>query len=50
MHILLIPIGFLLWYVAYEAKPIINDEEASKWEEKDFAKRTRLLNILKESF
>ena len=26
MHILLFPVGFILWYLAYEAKPIINDE------------------------
>ena len=50
MHILLFPIGFLLWYVAYEAKPINNDEATSIWEEENFAKRTKLLNILKESF
>ena len=26
MHILLFPVGFILWYLAYEAKPIINDD------------------------
>ena len=26
MHILIFPAGFILWYLAYEAKPIINDE------------------------
>ena len=50
MHILIIPVGFLLWYLAYEAKPISNDEATSIWEEKNFVKRTRLLNILKDSF
>ena len=50
MHILIIPIGFVLWYLAYEAKPINNDEATFIWEEENFVKRTRLLNILKESF
>ena len=26
MQILIIPIGFILWYFAYESKPIRNDE------------------------
>tara|TARA_Y100000994_G_C15554723_1_gene385663 strand:- start:306 stop:461 length:156 start_codon:yes stop_codon:yes gene_type:complete len=50
MHILIIPIGFVLWYLAYETKPINNDEATYIWEEENFVKRTRLLNILKESF
>ena len=33
MHILLFPVGFILWYLAYEAKPIINDEITLNWEE-----------------
>ena len=50
MSILIIPIGFLLWYLAYEAKPINNDEATNVWEEENFVKRTRLQNILKDSF
>ena len=50
MHIFIIPIGFLLWYLAYEAKPINNDEATNTWEEDNFIKRTKLLNILKDSF
>ena len=50
MHILLIPIGFVLWYLAYDAKPITNDEITFIWEEEKFVKRSRLLNILKKSF
>ena len=50
MHILIIPIGFVLWYLAYEAKPINNDEATFTWEEDNFVKRAKLLNILKESF
>ena len=50
MHFLIIPIGFLLWYFAYETKPINNDEATNIWEEENFVKRTRLQNILKDSF
>ena len=50
MHILLLPVGFILWYLAYEAKPIINDEVTLNWEEKNKIKRNKLLNIINESF
>ena len=49
MHILLLPVGFILWYLVYEAKPIINDEVTLNWEEKNTIKRTKLLNIINES-
>ena len=50
MHILLFPVGIILWYLAYEAKPIINDEVTLHSEEKDTIKRNKLLNIINESF
>ena len=50
MHILILPAGFILWYLAYEAKPIINDEEILHWEEKNINKRNKLLNIINDSF
>ena len=50
MHILILPAGFILWYLAYEAKPIINDEVALDWEEKNKTKRNKLLNIINDSF
>ncbi len=50
MQILIIPLGFIFWYFAYEAKPINNDEATSLWEEENCVKRTKLLSILKESF
>ena len=50
MQILIIPIGFLLWYLAYDSKPINNDEATCLWEKENFVKRTRLLNILNKSF
>ena len=49
MHILILPAGFILWYLAYEAKPIINDE-INHWEEKNANKRIKLLNIINGSF
>ena len=50
MHILILPAGFILWYLAYEAKPIVNEEVALLWEEKNTNKRNKLLNIINESF
>ena len=50
MYILIIPVGFILWYLAYEAKPIINDDVTLNWEKKNTNKRIKLLNIIKESF
>ena len=50
MHILLFPVGIILWYLAYEAKPIINDDVNLNWEEINTNKRNKLLNIINESF
>tara|TARA_B100000886_G_scaffold218118_1_gene151357 strand:+ start:380 stop:532 length:153 start_codon:yes stop_codon:yes gene_type:complete len=50
MYILILPAGFILWYLAYETKPIINDEVTLFWEEKNINKRNKLLNIINESF
>ena len=48
MQILIIPLSFILWYFAYEAKPIINHDARYIWEEENYVKRTKLLSILKE--
>ena len=50
MQILIIPIGFILWFLAYESKPINNGEGTCMWEEENFVKRRRLLNIMNDSF
>ena len=50
MHILIFPAGFILWYLAYEAKPIINDEITTQREEKNKNRRNKLLNIINEHF
>jgi len=48
MHILLFPVGFILWYLAYEAKPIINDEVTHNKEEEIKKKRNKIFNIINE--
>ena len=50
MYILVLPVGFLLWYLAYEAKPTTNDEVTIHLKEKNTNKRNKLLNIIRENF
>ena len=50
MHILIFPAGFILWYLAYKAKPIVNDEVILNLEEENTSKRNKLFNIINESF
>ena len=50
MHFLILPIGFILWYLAYEAKPFINDDVTLHWINENSDKRNKLLSILEESF
>ena len=50
MHILFLPCGFILWYLAYKTKPIIRDDVTLHWEEKNTNKRNKLLNIINKSF
>jgi len=49
MHILVLPFGFILWYLAYKTKPIIRDDVTLHWEEKNTNKRNKLLNIINNS-
>ncbi len=49
MHIFIFAGGFLLWYIAYASKPIINDDTNDLWKEENIIKRNRLLNILNKS-
>ena len=49
MHVLILPIGFILWYVAYDAKPLENDEVTYRWQEENLLKRNRLYNIMNKS-
>ena len=50
MHFLIFTIGLILWYLAYDTKPQINDEVTNLWEQENINKRGKLLNILKESY
>ena len=46
MYILIFPASFILWYLAYETKPINNDDVTLHLEEKNANKRNKLLNII----
>ena len=50
MQFLVIPAGLILWYLAYENKPSINDELRNEWEQENILKRNRLISILRESY
>ena len=50
MYVLVLPAGFFLWFLAYKAKPIINDEVTLHWEEENTNKRNKLIKIIDESF
>ena len=50
MHFLIFPIGFILWYLAYDTKPQIDDEVTNLWEQENIVKRGKLQNIIEESF
>ena len=50
MHILIIPAGLFLWYLAYETKPISNDDATDLWRKENIVKRNRLLGILKQGY
>ena len=50
MQILILPAAFILWYLAYMAKPIINEEVTLHLEEKNINRRNKLLNIINDGF
>ena len=45
MELVAIPIGFILWYIAYEAKPYRNDEVGLLWEQENKNKRSKIKEI-----
>ena len=47
MYFFMIPVALMLWYFAYDAKPIIDPELSYNAEEKNILKRNRLGEILK---
>tara|TARA_A100001388_G_scaffold247119_1_gene206503 strand:+ start:376 stop:534 length:159 start_codon:yes stop_codon:yes gene_type:complete len=49
MHLFIFPVGFILWYFAYEAKPSVNDDATLNWREINADRRSRLTNIINES-
>tara|TARA_Y100000589_G_scaffold15423_1_gene12580 strand:+ start:5066 stop:5218 length:153 start_codon:yes stop_codon:yes gene_type:complete len=49
MELIAFPFAFLLWFLAYEAKPVRNDEIGLIWEEENFVKRIKIRHILNEN-
>tara|TARA_B100000900_G_scaffold375709_1_gene358003 strand:- start:152 stop:307 length:156 start_codon:yes stop_codon:yes gene_type:complete len=46
MELIAIPIGFILWYLAYEAKPYKEDEASLIWEKESSDKRLKIKQII----
>ena len=49
MELIALPFAFLLWFCAYEAKPIRKDEIGLIWEEENVLKRLRRTSIFNEN-
>ena len=49
MELLAIPIGFVLWYLAYEAKPYKEDEVGLIWEKENSDKRSKIKQIFNKN-
>ena len=49
MELIALPFAFLLWFLAYEAKPIRKDEIGLIWEEENVLKRLKITNIFNEN-
>tara|TARA_Y100001970_G_scaffold251851_1_gene325094 strand:+ start:10431 stop:10586 length:156 start_codon:yes stop_codon:yes gene_type:complete len=45
MELIAIPIGLILWYLAYEAKPYEEDKAGLIWEKENIAKRSKIRQI-----
>ena len=49
MELIALPFAFLLWFLAYEAKPARKDEIGLIWEEENVLKRLKIKSILNEN-
>jgi len=49
MELIALPFAFLLWFLAYEAKPRREDEIGLIWEEENVLRRLKMKNILNEN-
>ena len=49
MELMVLPLAFILWLFAYEAKPSRNDEIGLIWEEENSIKRIKINNIFDEN-
>ncbi len=48
MELIAIPIGLILWYLAYEAKPYEEDKAGLIWEKEHIAKRSKIKQIFNQ--
>ena len=49
MELIALPFAFILWFLAYEAKPIRKDEVGLMWEEEHLLKRLKIRTIFNEN-
>ena len=48
MELLAIPLGLILWYLAYDSKPYKEDRIGVIWEKENIAKRTKIQQIIEK--
>ena len=49
MELIALPFAFLLWFLAYEAKPTREDEIGLIWKEENVLKRLKITSIFNEN-
>ena len=49
MELIALPFAFLLWFLAYDAKPMRKDEIGLIWEEENLLKRVKIRHIFNEN-
>ncbi len=49
MELIALPFAFLLWFIAYDAKPVRKDEIGLIWEEEYIIKRLKITNIFNDN-
>tara|TARA_Y100001978_G_scaffold199857_1_gene214964 strand:+ start:638 stop:805 length:168 start_codon:yes stop_codon:yes gene_type:complete len=49
MEFIALPFAFLLWFLAYDSKPIREDEIGVIWEEENILRRLKITSIFNEN-
>ena len=49
MELIALPFAILLWFLAYETKPVRKDEIGLIWEEENVYRRLKITNIFNEN-